>query len=54
MKEYKLPLESFVGGYMAPAELCDEILDELEVPDPPDKSMASLIDESKISRRNDE
>ena len=38
----------------ATAELCDEILDELEVPDPPDKSMASLIDESKISRRNDE
>ena len=27
MKEYKLPLESFVGGYMAPAELCDEIMD---------------------------
>lgn len=27
MKEYKLPLESFVGGYMAPAKLCDEIMD---------------------------
>ena len=41
----------------ATADLCDEILDDLQVPDPPDKSMGSLInedDESKLSRRNDE
>ena len=34
----------------ATAELCDEILDELEVPDPPDKSMASLVDEADESK----
>lgn len=28
----------------ATAELCDEILDELEVPDPQNKSISSLID----------
>ena len=27
MKEYKLPLESFVAGYMAPDKLCDEIME---------------------------
>lgn len=26
MKEYKLPFESFVAGYMAPKKLCDDIV----------------------------
>ena len=26
MKEYKLPYESFVAGYMAPKRLCDDIV----------------------------
>tara|TARA_R110002096_G_scaffold127685_1_gene275667 strand:+ start:695 stop:874 length:180 start_codon:yes stop_codon:yes gene_type:complete len=34
----------------ATADLCDEILDDLQVPDPPDKSMASLVDEADESR----
>lgn len=31
----------------ATAELCDEILDELEIPDPPKKTIASLIEKEQ-------
>ena len=46
MKEYKLPLESFVGGYMAPAKLCDEIMDYFH--NNKDKQYTGMVSNFKV------